>query len=358
MVDKLDNKLEEVIRGSGMYLRDSWYVAGWSDEVARDLTARTILEEEIVLYRKEDGGVVALENACVHRKLPLSDGRLVGDRVQCGYHGMEYGCSGVCERIPGQKVISPKAKVRSYRVVEKWNWIWIWMGDADKADESLIMDVPRFDDPEWGFNRGPGMAIDCHYQVYTDNLLDPAHVSFVHQSTLAGGGGSGEEEPVKVDVDGSVITASRWTIGGTPAPLFAMFHSYTKPVDRLQSYQLRLPSLSVIDMVCADSGTGAQSGGGDNRLQLNSYNFITPETADSCRYYWFQLRNFLPNDSEVTEKLTEGFLAAFREDAVILKAVHKGMKNMKTPNINLAIDSASVRARRALDDLIGVELVE
>lgn len=341
-----------------MYLRNAWYVAGWNHEITRALTARTILEENIVLYRKEDGTVVALEDACVHRKLPLSDGRLVGDRVQCGYHGMEFGCSGACERIPGQKNIPPKAKVRSYPTAEKWNWVWIWMGDADKADESLIMDVPYFDDPNWGINRGPAMNIACHYQIYTDNLLDPAHVTFVHPSTLAGANNSGEEEPVKVDIDGAVITASRWNLAGEPAPLFEMFHQYTGGVDRLQSYQLRLPSLSVIDMVCADAGTGAQSGHGENRLQLNSYNFITPETADTCRYYWFQLRNFMPADSEAAEKLTEGFLGAFSEDAAVLKAVHEGMKHKKTPHIDLAIDSASLRARRILEEMISAEQIE
>jgi len=341
-----------------MYLSNSWYVAGWDNEITRDLTARTILEENIVLYRKEDGSVVALEDACVHRKLPLSDGRVVGDRVQCGYHGMEFGCSGVCEKIPGQKNIPPKAKVKSYPTAEKWNWVWIWMGDADKADESLIMDVPHFDDVAWGINRGPAMHIDCHYQVYTDNLLDPAHVTFVHPSTLAGGGNSGEEVPVSVDIDGRVITASRWILGGEPAPIFEIFHSYSNPVDRLQSYQLRLPSLSVIDMVCADAGTGAQSGGGENRLQINSYNFITPETADSCRYYWFQLRNFLPADNGVSENLTEAFVGAFSEDVSVLEAVHEGMKNKKTPHIDLSIDSASLRARRILRELISAEQVE
>lgn len=338
-----------------MYLHNSWYVAGWDYEITRELTTRTILEENIVLYRKLDGSVVALEDACVHRKLPLSDGRLIDDRVQCGYHGMEFGCSGACERIPGQANIPPKAKVKSYPTAEKWNWVWVWMGDPALADENLIMNVPHFEDPKWGINRGPAMHIDCHYQVYTDNLLDPAHVTFVHPSTLAGGNNSGEEEPVDVDINGTVITASRWSLDAEPAPLFEMFHRYSNRVDRLQSYELRLPCLAVIDMVCADAGTGAQSGRGDNRLQLNSYNFITPETADTCRYYWFQLRNFRADEEKVSEKLTEGFFGAFGEDKEVLKAVHQGMKHKKTPHIDLAIDSASLRARRILQELITAE---
>ena len=36
------------------------------------------------------GRVVALEDRCPHRLLPLSKGKRVGDDVQCGYHGMTF----------------------------------------------------------------------------------------------------------------------------------------------------------------------------------------------------------------------------------------------------------------------------
>ena len=341
-----------------MYLTNSWYVAGWDYEFKNDLTTRTILEEDLVFYRKEGGAVVVLEDACTHRKLPLSYGKIINDHVQCGYHGLEFNCSGACSKIPGQDKVPAKVKVRSYPTAEKWNWVWVWMGNPDQADESLIMDVPHFNDPGWGINRGPTMEIDCHYQIYTDNLLDPAHVTFVHPTTLAGKNKSGETVPITVDSSDKTVTASRWTLNGDPAPLFELFHQYSGKVDRLQSYQLHLPSLSVISMICADTGTGAQEGQGENRLALNSYNFITPETADSCRYYWFQMRDFLANKDDVSAKLTASFLGAFNEDKVILKAVHQGMKHKKTPNINLASDKASNRARRILKDLIEAEKVE
>ena len=51
-----------------MFLRNCWYVAGWSHDIAADsLVSRTMLGEPIVLYRKNDGGVVALEDRCCHR---------------------------------------------------------------------------------------------------------------------------------------------------------------------------------------------------------------------------------------------------------------------------------------------------
>ena len=65
--------------------------------------ARTILEEPIVLYRISDGSVVALEDRCCHRSLPLSRGNLNGDNLRCGYHGLLYNPKGNCISVPGQR---------------------------------------------------------------------------------------------------------------------------------------------------------------------------------------------------------------------------------------------------------------
>jgi vanillate O-demethylase monooxygenase subunit len=58
------------------------------------------LGEPLVFYRKENGDPVALENRCAHRHAPLHLGRLVGDDLQCGYHGLTFGCDGVWRRTP------------------------------------------------------------------------------------------------------------------------------------------------------------------------------------------------------------------------------------------------------------------
>ena len=58
-----------------MFLRNCWYVAGWSHHFPSDRpVARAILGEPIVLYRKDDGGIAALEDGCCHRLAPLSKG--------------------------------------------------------------------------------------------------------------------------------------------------------------------------------------------------------------------------------------------------------------------------------------------
>lgn len=84
-----------------MFLRNCWYVAGWSHHVtAGEIVARTVIGEPIVLYRTLDGAVTVLEDRCCHRFAPLSRGRLEGDDIRCMYHGLKFSASGICVEIP------------------------------------------------------------------------------------------------------------------------------------------------------------------------------------------------------------------------------------------------------------------
>lgn len=337
-----------------MYLRNSWYAAAWSSDIGRSLVKRTILEEQIVLYRTQGGDVSALEDACAHRKLPLSMGVLIEDRIQCGYHGMEYDCSGACVKIPIQSQIPPRVRVKSYLTEEKWDLVWIWMGDPEVANPTEIFPVQHCDNPGWGINRGPMMTVDCDYRYMADNLLDPEHVSYVHKTSLGNDDCVGV--PLDVAVESDAIVSRRWIMDCTLAPFFQPYVRFKGRADRLQHYEVRIPSLAVIKDVIAPSGTGAPQGKlHKDVFLLDSYNFITPVNEDQCLYFWFQVRNFKPNCRETDELLSKDFETAFNEDMVVLSAVHKGMKESKTPVHNIAGDVGSLRYRRMLSKAIEAE---
>ncbi|HSV44483.1 MAG TPA: Rieske 2Fe-2S domain-containing protein, partial [Ramlibacter sp.] len=103
-----------------MFIRNNWYVAAWPHELDKNtLVARTLLGDPVVLYRQADGRPAALEDRCCHRALPLSRGDIVGNHLQCGYHGLQYDCNGRCVKIPGQDTIPAAARVRSYPVADR-----------------------------------------------------------------------------------------------------------------------------------------------------------------------------------------------------------------------------------------------
>lgn len=132
------------------YLLNTWYVAGWAEELAQDaLLARTLLEKPIVFFRDSQG-----VDRCPHRFAPLHIGKIVGDSVQCPYHGLRFGGGGQCTHNPQGKGNIPKAAcVRSCPVVERHAAIRIWPGDPTLANDALIPDfslfeqAPRLEDP-------------------------------------------------------------------------------------------------------------------------------------------------------------------------------------------------------------------
>lgn len=113
------------------YPLNCWYVAALSDEVGEGLLARRLLDKHVVLYRRASGEVVALEDRCVHRAFPLSEGRLDGDRVVCGYHGFSYEPDGCLADVPSQENVPPGARVPAYPVVETAPFVWI--GSANRV---------------------------------------------------------------------------------------------------------------------------------------------------------------------------------------------------------------------------------
>ncbi len=337
-----------------MFLRNAWYVATSDREVTRQLRPVQILGDRIVLYRTESGVPVALEDACPHRKLPLSMGRVIGDEVECGYHGLVFNAAGHCTRIPGATKIPRALGVRSYPTVSRYGLIWIWMGDASQADAKQIFPVEHWDDPNWDKNQGGTMTVDCNYLYVTDNLLDPSHVSWVHRTSFAGA--ACEVDPIEVAVSAEGVIASRWMHDAEVAPFYQPLVTFGGRCDRLQHYEVRFPSHAIIKAVFVPSGAGGKDfSHHEKALVMDSYNFMTPIDENRTRYFWFQMRNCLAGDDSVSQSMDDGVRAAFEEDRVILAAVHQGFANKVTRNFDLAIDRAPLMFRRRLGELIEAE---
>jgi len=223
-----------------MFLKNAWYVAAWGSEVNHDLQQVLVLGEKICVYRTSKGELVALEDACPHRKLPLSMGRIKNDDVECGYHGLTFNGQGQCQWAPGDGNIPSKAKVHAYPVHEKYDLVWLWMGDPELANPDDIIDIPNFDNPEWGVNRGAAMELNCNYLLMCDNLLDPTHVAWVHESSFAQS--ETKDAPLKVTHSEDGYIVHRWMLDTDPAPFYKKIIEFDGHCDRLQHYEVRFPA--------------------------------------------------------------------------------------------------------------------
>ena len=61
---------------------------------------------ERIVLANVDGDIYALQNRCSHQDLPLSDGELEGDRLECLYHGARFDvCTGKAVGLPAIKPV-------------------------------------------------------------------------------------------------------------------------------------------------------------------------------------------------------------------------------------------------------------
>ncbi len=337
-----------------MFLNNAWYVAAWADEITRDLQQIVVLGRKICVFRTEDDEIIGLDDACPHRKLPLSRGRLRGDTVECGYHGLTFDCAGQCVWAPGAGRIPSDAKVHAYPIHEKYGLAWIWMGNPALADPGDIFDIPNYGDSAWGINRGAAMELECNYLLMCDNLLDPTHVAWVHEGSF--GQSATRDTPLRVTKTDDGVIVHRWMMDVEPAPFYKKVIGFSGNCDRLQHYEVRYPSHALIRAIFTPAGTGGPDGPlHDDVFIMDSYNFMTPTTARETRYYWFQLRNIRPDDAALSKLMSDDVQHAFEEDRAVLNQVQIGMDEKTTPHIDLSIDGGQLRFRRQLEAMIAEE---
>ena len=336
---------------------NAWYACAYDVEVKNELLARTVCKHKLVLYRKLDGMVAILEDACWHRLLPLSKGRLNGDEVTCGYHGLVFNADGRCTRMPSQETINPSACVRSFPVVERHRFVWVWPGEAALADPALVPDMHWNDDPAWAGD-GKMIRVNCDYRLVLDNLMDLTHETFVHGSSI--GQAALAEAPFVATHGDRTATVTRWMENIEAPPFWAgqirRGIGYEGQVDRWQIIRFEAPATISIDVGVARAGSGARQG--DRSQGVNGFvlNTITPETDKTCLYFWAFARNYALHDQRLTHELREGVATIFREDELILDAQQQAMADHPGYSFyNLNIDAGSMWMRRLIDKMIAHE---
>ena len=345
---------------SGRYLRNAWYVAAWSDDLAEgQVLGRTILKEPVALYRTANGSVAAIQDRCSHRFAPLSMGKVVGgDRIQCAYHGLEYNGSGHCVLNPhGNKHISSRAHIRGFPVTEKHKAIWIWMGDQP-ADPSKVPDFSVMDNvPELHTTKRDRITIKANYELIIDNLLDLSHTSFLHDGIL--GNADTVESDITVEQDGNDVIVGRLARDAAPPGMNKlMWPQAPARVDKYTSIRWMAPStLRLLTGICAP-GASAESGTGYHAVHL-----LTPETDRTTHYFFTAIRyNVQTTDDQlnrdIQDKIAKMRRFAFEEqDAPVIEAQQRAIDDSHSavdPMI-LAIDVGPVRYKQVLQRLIGAE---
>jgi vanillate O-demethylase monooxygenase subunit len=345
--------MEASLTAQPIFPLNAWYATAWDVEVKRELLPRTICNKKIVLYRKENGEVACLEDACWHRLLPLSMGKLRGDDVQCGYHGLVFNEYGRCVRMPSQETINPSACVRSFPLVERHRFVWIWPGDPALADPALVPDLHWNHDPAW---EGDGKVIHakCDYRLIVDNLMDLTHETYIHGSSI--GNDAVAEAPFDVTTGDKTTMVTRWMIDIEPPPFWRQQLGKPGNVDRWQIIRFEAPCTVAIDVGVAPTGTGAPQGDRSQGVSMVVINTITPATDRTCHYFWANVRDYQRGEQRVTTQIRDSITKVFAEDEAIVEAQQRAIDDHPDHVFyNLNIDAGAMWARRQIDRMVAAE---
>lgn len=338
--------------GRVVFLRNSWYVAAWEQDVGRTPLQRWIVGEPIVLYRTEDGAAVALADRCAHRRYPLSAGQLLGDCIQCGYHGFVYDPDGACVEVPGQRNIPSRARVRRYQVVEKDTLVWLWPGDPSLADESTIPEVPWLRDGSIDVVRGTFEA-GCRWTLYAENLLDLTHLSFIHPIGARPGM---FETPIQVTTEDRTVRFIRDIRDDECSPLYR-FWGYDTPIHSYADSRLVVPSLFESIQTITQGGDGPPKE--NTQWVMHSVTPSTATTTFDCLALAADVPGFSFTDDpggKVIINRPEVVDQDFR--ALELQEQMVASDDPEAFEINVRADSAVVQFRRLVRELAASEAAQ
>ncbi|HKT72578.1 MAG TPA: aromatic ring-hydroxylating dioxygenase subunit alpha [Steroidobacteraceae bacterium] len=336
------------------FLERCWYFGGWSDKLANGATKEVLLAaRSIVLYRAESGQASAIANRCPHRFSPLHAGRVHGTSLACPYHGLRFGSDGACTFSPHNNGAVPKISVPAYPVAERDGAIWIWMSQQAAPDRTLIpnlRDLTAY--PATTLLDIPSMLVNAHYELMSDNLMDPSHADFVHLGKLGNGLVSTQHGRVSTE-NGSVKGEWIWR-GAGPIPFLNRFVPDERNAETWFTVCWNAPGVIRLENGITPLGKPREAG-----AWVIAYHLFMPRDSNSTNYDVRSVRNVGTDDLELTSSALKLAVQLFNdEDRPLIEAQHRAMNGSDFWSLRPALlpsDTPSAAVRRSLKAQIEAE---
>ncbi len=340
------------------YLRNTWYAAAWAEEITRELFTREILDEHILFYRRLDGQVAATTNVCPHRFAPLHKGKLIGDTVECPYHGLQFDCTGACVKNPhphGAGKIPKNATLKTYPTHERFGVVWIWMGE-NAPDVLLLPDFSWLEQPD-KYREIHGMCpVNAYYELIVDNVLDLTHLPYLHQGGLGVSKKDLEVEEVEDIQEGNTFWCKRSSKNIAPSPDFCRFNPTLTQFQCDKTNYVRWEAPSNVTIVPKYWKAGSD---GEHLTSLHIATMLTPASEGKTWQFWSLARNFMLDVDALDETMREAARVGLEgEDVDIIEAQYRNMGTSDLFSLKLAAlpgDVTPTRVRRALARMIAEE---
>jgi phenylpropionate dioxygenase-like ring-hydroxylating dioxygenase large terminal subunit len=156
-----------------------WHPVAPSGAVGPQPVAARLLERDLVVWRALGAGVQAWADRCPHRGTRLTLGRVVGERLECAYHGWQFAAGGACAAVPALPGFAPGAvhAAKAFEASEAHGMIWVRLEGSSALLPEISGTPPR------QIVSGPHDVATSAPRV-VENFLDMSHFPFVHARLL------------------------------------------------------------------------------------------------------------------------------------------------------------------------------
>ncbi|EIE25663.1 ISP domain-containing protein [Coccomyxa subellipsoidea C-169] len=186
--------------------RQQWYPVHYAADLPEGDPQRVwLFDEAIVVARRPGKGPIAMLDRCPHRAAALSQGRMTAaGNLQCAYHGWSFdGKTGDCTNIPQVSqggTISGRTCATALPCAEYQGIVWVYPSPGARPSTDTIVGLPELDEPGWtsdDFIRD--FPVD--FTLVLENVADPDHGVFAHQTTIFDSFAASAEYPMQVSTE-------------------------------------------------------------------------------------------------------------------------------------------------------------
>lgn len=144
--------------------------------------------EPIALFRDAKDHVGAVIDRCPHRGASLSAGRVTPEGcLECPYHGWTFDRTGACTTVPfnpAAPLVGRRLAAQAVPVREAGGLLWVYTEPGAESPREPVLPEECLD---------PRLVVrinafrwPIHWTRAMENLLDPAHLPFVHMRSFSG----------------------------------------------------------------------------------------------------------------------------------------------------------------------------
>lgn len=169
---------------------NGWFsVAESRDLKTGDVRPLTVLGQNLVLFRGEDGTSHILDAYCPHLGAHLgAGGKVIGGCIECPFHGWRFrGSDGRCTGIPYAEKVPEFSKVKAWATRELNGHIYLWFHAEGKEPYWEPEEVPEITRKQFVYRGRSEHYVRAHIQEIPENGADVAHLAQVHQANLLAG---------------------------------------------------------------------------------------------------------------------------------------------------------------------------